>query len=1090
MREEYGEALRSVKCFLRKVKRKIACSLILEHVLLLLITVSAVVCTALFVDLLVYLERSARLFVRIMLAVATAAIVVRFVRALLRAVPTKAVVSSLESRFGVFKGRLFAAMECSPLDPCFSEELVYANITDTRRLVDALPPVPVVEMHHRVMRRIAYIPLLLVVGMAAIVPEKSLVTLARICGSKGFSPAVFSVHPGNGTVERGYGFDIVLHGIAGRVSKPVVLLGDGQLALGEKGEGVYGGTVEEVQQPFTYRVAFSDTVSPVFFVDVVEHPRIEDIRFTIRPPDYTKEQEQQTREFDLYALKGSMVYLEGESSAPLSHAALLFDDTLLVPASVDSTHFSGSFEVDTTRSFELRLKSTKGLGNLDRSKLRVFSFLDEYPRVELVKPGKDIDLPQELALDVVIAADDDYGISRVALVWEQDGQHHTVPVTRNPKGGAGGYGVHWDLMGLPLFPGDTLTYHAIAYDNDRVSGPKMGRSKSYLVRFPTAEEIYEEVAGGGESVQEAFETESGKLDELKEGLEELERSLRESRDLTWEEKKQAEGIIERERELLENIEQAREEMEELTRRVNDAFLSNPEIREKLEEIERLMKELATQEVRSHMEKLRQALDKMDRREMLKAMENMILSQEQMKQRLERTIQILERIAQEERFERIVEKAERLAREQERINREMENGEQAALKELSGDEQALAEELRELMEEMAELAQQLGQSDSTARESLENGQKMSSELLEQLKEMQDAMQSGQKQQSLSFGAQSQKKLGEMSSMLSAGLSSMMSRKRNEMEAAYDALINDVIFLSSESEDIMNTLKTVHNAQAVLASEDGVKDGIAKAIEGLAELKAASPLVSRIAEEELYRAIRFMEQSEDNITKGDTQAASQFAKRAMKSLNLAALELIESKQNMPAGGSSSLAQMLQQLQSMASGQMQINQGTQALFPIDMSGGGVPEQTQRELQRLSELQGSLAERLRRIEEGIEAEGGDLLGDLGKVADEMEEVAEKLGHLSLDREVVERQERILSRMLDAQRSVHKREFSKKREAERPGDVTAVPPPPLPGHTDGRMDLKKDILKELDERYPQEYRDLIRAYFDKLLKEEGQRLE
>jgi uncharacterized phage infection (PIP) family protein YhgE len=256
--------------------------------------------------------------------------------------------------------------------------------------------------------------------------------------------------------------------------------------------------------------------------------------------------------------------------------------------------------------------------------------------------------------------------------------------------------------------------------------------------------------------------------------------------------------------------------------------------------------------------------------------------------------------------------------------------------------------------------------------------------------------------------------------------------------------------------------------------------------LASLKAKSPFISQIAEEELYRAIRFIEQSGNYIMNGNSQGALQFAKRAMKSLNLAALELIESKENMPASGSSSLSQMLQQLQSLASGQMQVNQGTQAMLPIDISGGTVPEQTQRELQRLSELQSSLAERLRRVEEGLQEEGGDVLGDLGKVADEMDEVVEKLAQYSLDREVVERQERILSRMLDAQRSVHRREFSKKREAERPGEVSSKSPPPLPGHTGSREDLKKDILKELEEDYPQEYRDLIRAYFKRLLREEA----
>jgi hypothetical protein len=1083
--KEYSGIVKSIRNYLRSVRRRRVYGLALERLSYLIIAISSILCAALFLDLVLFLDRMARCALRLVLLLVVSGVVVVFMRSFLMTWRMASVVAFLENRFKVLKGRLFAAMECSPLDAYFSGELVRANARDTKNVVDSLPALPVIGEKQRIARRIAWIPVLLILLLIAMAPVRSLVTLSRIICERTPFPTRFAIYPAGGLVERGYGFDIVLYGIEGRISRPKALLHDRKIPLRKEKEGVFVYTIERVEQPFTYQVAFSDTATGTYFVDVVEHPRIEDIIFTIHFPSYIRENQQQTREFDLYALKGSKITFEGVSSQSLRQASLLFDDSLTVRVDVDSMHFAGSFVVDTTRTFVLRMVSEKGLANAEQPEFRVFSFLDEFPHVELVQPGKDIDLPADLSLDMIIAVSDDYGISRLQVCWEKDGERHTVPVAEGKEGKGGDFAFHWDLVNLPLFPGDTLSYYAEVHDNDRISGPKASRTRSYLIRFPTAEEIYEEVAGGGEKVQEAFKTESGKLDELKEGLKELEQSLRESRNLSWEEKKRAEEIIRKEQELLENIEQAREEMEELAERINEAFLSNPEIREKLEEIERLMKELATEEMKQHMEELREALEKMDRREMLKAMEHMILSQEEIKKRLERTIQILERIAQEERFEKIVEKAEELLEEQKRINREMQDEGGAGLRELSEDEKALEEQLKELSAEMEQLAGDLPQGDSIAKESLESGKEMSSELTEQLKQMQDAMSGDQKQQSSSLGAKSEKKFGEISAILSAGLSSMMSKRRSELEKEFNALINDVIFLSSESEKIMNLLNNSYEADAVLASEDGVKDGTLKAVETLDYLKTKSPYISEIAKEELYRAIRFIEQSTDHIMQGNSQGGFQSAKRAMKSLNLAALELIESKQNMPSTGGS-LSQMLQQLQSLASGQMQINQGTQAMIPIDISGGSVPEQVQRELQRLSELQGSLAERLRRIEEGMEAEGGDVLGDLGKVADEMEEVAEKLGQYSLDRELVERQEQILSRMLDAQRSVHRREFSKEREAERPGEVISKSPPPLPTAPGDLKGFRKDILRELEEQYPREYRDLIRAYFDKLLREES----
>ncbi|MBA7681001.1 hypothetical protein ES703_89327 [subsurface metagenome] len=248
---------------------------------------------------------------------------------------------------------------------------------------------------------------------------------------------------------------------------------------------------------------------------------------------------------------------------------------------------------------------------------------------------------------------------------------------------------------------------------------------------------------------------------------------------------------------------------------------------------------------------------------------------------------------------------------------------------------------------------------------------------------------------------------------------------------------------------------------------------------------NPFIPRIVDEELLRASRNIESSANSLVKNNPSLSFHYAKRTMKSLNNAALELIESKKNLPSGGSGSMAQLLQQLQSISSGQMQVNRGTQALLPLDISLGSIPQEVQRELRRLSELQGSLAERLRRVMRGIEEEGGDILGDLSKITEEMEDVVKKLSDYAIDRELVEREERILSRMLDAQRSVHKREFSKKRVAERPEKIIVRKPPPLPLNLGEKEGIRKDILRELKEKYPQEYRDLIRAYFNKLLEEE-----
>ena len=1036
-------------------------------------------------DNVLYIEKIYRTIIRTIIFLFPLVFIFFFIKETRELWKIKSVVGFIEERFPIFKGRLFAAVECSPQDPLFSKELVYANIRDVRTTIESLPPLPMITDRHIKGIRIFYSLFISIFFVFTISPYMFIPSFTRVLFEKNILSPLFIVYPGNGYVERGRNFNVSLKNILGRVSKPRIIIEDKKVFLEKEAKGLYKATIESIEKPFTYHIEFSDTFSREYTVDVVEHPRIENIIFTLYYPSYTKEKDYQTSDFDIYAIKGTKIEISGKSTQPLKKAELQFDDSTVTDFNIDEYNVSGSFYADTTRTFTINLLSKRGLVNSEKPLFRIFSYEDEYPSVEIVEPGVDIDLPQELALDILVNVSDDYGISKVYLVWEKEKEEHTILVASNLKEKSSTCEYRWDLMNFPLFPGDTLRYYAKVFDNDIISGPKSKRTKIYTIRFPTAEEIYREVASGGERAQESFETESSKLEDLKKDLQELENSLRESKKLSWEEKKKAEEIIKKERELIENIEKTRKEMEDLTKKINESFLSNPEIREKLKEIERLMRELETEKIKKNIEKLKEALRKMNRREMLKAMEKMILSQEEIKKALERTIEILKRIEQEQRFERIVEKAKELEEEQKEINKEIERKKGEELKELQSREKGLEDELHTLAKEMENLAKELGRSDSTAKDALESASKMASDLLPELKETQKAMKQGEKTKSLSLGSKAGKTLSEMSSMLSAGLSSMLSQRRKDIEKRLNAIIEDIVFLSEECEKIMKDIEREETNEEIIALENSIKDGIEKTLATIERFKSMNPFIPRIVDEELLRASRNIESSANSLVKNNPSLSFHYAKRTMKSLNNAALELIESKKNLPSGGSGSMAQLLQQLQSISSGQMQVNRGTQALLPLDISLGSIPQEVQRELRRLSELQGSLAERLRRVEEGIEEEGGDILGDLSKIAEEMEEVIKKLSDYAIDRELVEREERILSRMLDAQRSVHKREFSKKRVAERPEKIIVRKPPPLPLNLGEKEGIRKDILRELKEKYPQEYRDLIRAYFDRLLKEE-----
>jgi hypothetical protein len=67
----------------------------------------------------------------------------------------------------------------------------------------------------------------------------------------------------------------------------------------------------------------------------------------------------------------------------------------------------------------------------------------------------------------------------------------------------------------------------------------------------------------------------------------------------------------------------------------------------------------------------------------------------------------------------------------------------------------------------------------------------------------------------------------------------------------------------------------------------------------------------------------------------------------------------------------------------------------------------------------------------------------------------------------------------------MRERDLGKER-ASRPGvDQPGASPAPLPGGTEATdRDLREDLLKALERRYPPKYEDLIRRYFRELSRE------
>jgi hypothetical protein len=208
------------------------------------------------------------------------------------------------------------------------------------------------------------------------------------------------------------------------------------------------------------------------------------------------------------------------------------------------------------------------------------------------------------------------------------------------------------------------------------------------------------------------------------------------------------------------------------------------------------------------------------------------------------------------------------------------------------------------------------------------------------------------------------------------------------------------------------------------------------------------------------------------------------QSLAQVNEAILKLLETEQSMCGGGSScsSMKMALQSMMGLSEQQQQVNNGTRQL--MQEGGQRLTEGAQQRMARLAAQQAAIQKGLEEVAQTLEGRR-DVLGRLDDLSEEMEEVVENLERGELDERILSKQHQILARLLDAQRSVRKRDLGKERLSRTGEPVRGrVELPAVPEELlSPRERHEADILRRgRSDPYPPGFREMVERYFRALV--------
>jgi hypothetical protein len=920
----------------------------------------------------------------------------------------------------------------------------------------------------------------------------------------------FSVDPGNTSLISGKPLEISLTYKGPEVENCIFWFRNQgeqnlQSKVFRKQQSVYLLELDNVRKPFEYYVqaipAFptewrDKLISQLFTVETLNPPMVNEIQVEIEPPIYTGLPERFLEQNigDIISYPGTNIKISGLASKNLKNAQIVFSKDEEINCKVQENKFSCSFQIMADKTYYFNLGDYENLMNQDPIEYAITVLADQFPFVEIIEPGEDIEIAADGAVNLVIEGNDDFGFKTLNLHYQIQGKiketrdttWQLVPIqirTAHEKHFQQPF--LWNFANLPVSFEDMVQYYVTLTDNDIINGPKKSKSNTYFIRFPSLEQLFDEFDLTQNENLESTEDLARESEELKKDLEEISREMKREKEIDWERKRSLESTIEKQKKIQEKLQKIEEELEQAIKKMENNNLFSPELLEKYRQLQDLFQEIATPELMQAMNELQNALENLDQKSGQKSIEKFKMNQERFKENLERTLALFEKVKLEQELDRMVKMAEQLKKEQSDISEKLQDEnslskkEQESLRQKEQNQKDLLDRIEKSLTEL-DKNQSLGEYPKSQNH-LEDAKETSSNLQNQMQNLMNQLSMGNQSQAGQSSKQSEQQMEQLYANLKKAQDEMTTADKKKIMTKMQKITENLLKLSEKEENLVEDTKSLSNYSDrypdVAGSQQQILEGMSHVIRDIIDLSHETFFISPQMSKSLGSANGNMRKSLSELENHRKTTAGNFQKQAMAGINESVLSMGQSMEMMSnASSATGFEQYLEQMQKMAGQQGKLNQESLDFFRQNQ--GSLSMEQQGQLRRMAAEQRALQNSMKNLAGEMQNQS-DILGNLDNMAKEMGDVVEDLQELNIDRRTIDRQQQILSRMLDAQKSVREKEYSKKRLAEVGKEYRRKSPNDPTNIEDPRMkQLSLDLIRALQEGFNPDYEKLIEEYF------------
>ncbi|HEX6227574.1 MAG TPA: DUF4175 family protein [Chryseolinea sp.] len=998
--------------------------------------------------------------------------------------------------------------------------LTYASIDQRSKEFDPVPFEDFINIHEN-KKYIKFLLVPLVIIIAILFVNSGILTQSTdriVHFTRKYSPkAPFDFSISNsltGFYNENYTLQVRLVGDA--LPEDLYLLNGNQRLKFDKTESnTFSFTFENLQSEFDFQLEAAGFFSDVYHMSVISRPELSGFNVDLIFPRYIgRKNESLVNAGNLEIPEGTVVNWK-LSTENATRASMLFEtEKANVPfqsANGDVFTFKKSFK--NPDRYEIVLENDKS-SNKEKIAYQIDVIKDQHPKIA-VNNFKDSILYKMVIVSGLIG--DDYGVTKLALHYKLRDENRKEILSRTTNIPIAGNQIqqtffyNWTLDSLKLNPGEQLEYHLEVWDNDGVNGRKSTKTANYTFLIPTEGNLVAEIKQSQTKTQEKIDQSVGKANKLQDQIEQANQKLKGKQTLDWQDKKMLEDIIQQKKGLDQVVEQLKEQ-NKLLEQKKEAFTEQDErIRQKAEQIQKLMEELLDEETKKLFEELQKLLkENTDMSQLQKLLDKLNQNTNNLEKELERTLELFKQLQFESKVDQINQDLKEQVKRQEALLENTESLEKKEGKEKKGkddkdgkeksdkndpknedkanqdsESQELAKEQESLLEESKKTAEEIKELKELGKEIQKDedlpSEENSQEVQEEQEESQEMLEQNSPSKSKSPQQKALQKMKQMQQQMEGAQSSMSMEMDMQNLESLREIIHGLVKLSFDQENLMKGFNELNQNDprfnTIAQQQLKLKDDAKVLEDSLLALGKRDPFMGSIVTKEVGELNDHLDKViEANRERRKPKASSEM-QMTMTSINNLALMLddhFDMMMQMMANAQPSMGKSKKKGQkpSLSQMQQQLNDKIQQLKGSGKSGRELSEELAEMAAEQERIRRALKEMEEKMKDG-KMPGGDIPG-------KMEQTEMDLVNKQLTDQLIKRQQEILTRLLETEKSAREQDM----DEERKGETAKEYDKEIPRAFEDYLRLKEkevELLKTVPPKLYPYYKKEVSEYFKRM---------